>query len=302
MKKRTIVALIVAVALIIGGGMILVFGLSYAGDNIQESTLTEQVIQIIPVSESFDSVVIDTKDCDVKFMLYNGDVDGQITFLHTEAVSHSVQIEDGTLKIEMIDNRKWTDRIHVSGLYGQTEKMEMTVYLPNTHYASIQVTTDTGDVKIPGVLAAEELLLRSDTGDVWLEGGPIEKLDCMVSTGDITVRGGQGMFMKLRTNTGKLDIRDVTAQELHLGIDTGRTMVENAVVPVFTVNGGTGDVELENVQAEEYLQVFTDTGDIDIENSDAPDINIESSTGDIKVPADWQSQRIETDTGKIKYK
>ena len=263
--------------------------------------MTEQVIQIIPVSESFDSVVIDTKDCDVKFMLYNGDVDGQINFLQTEAVTHSVQIEDGTLKIEMIDNRKWTDHIRVSGLYGQTEKMEMTVYLPNTHYASIQVTTDTGDVKIPGVLAAEELLLRSDTGDVWLEGGPIEKLDCMVSTGDITVRGGAGMKMTLRTDTGKLDVTDLTAEELHLGISTGKTEVENVIATVFTVNGETGDVEVENVQALDYLQVFTDTGDIEIENSDAPDINIESSTGDISVPVAWQFQRIETGTGKIKY-
>ena len=302
MKKRTIVALIVAVLLLVAGGIMLVLGLSFAGDNIQESTLTEQTIQIITVTESFDSVVIDTKDCDVKFMPYNGDLDGQINFLQTEAVNHSVQIEDGILKIEMIDNRKWIDHIQVSNLYGQSEKMEMTVYLPNTQYASIQITTDAGDVKIPSVLAAQEMLIRTDVGDVWLEGGPIDVLDCMVSTGDIIVRGGEGKKMTLRTDTGKLDVTDVTAQELHLGIDTGKTEVENVIAPIFTVNGGTGDVEVENVQAQDYLQVFTDTGDIDIENSDAPDINIESSTGDISVPVAWQFQRIETGTGKIKYK
>ena len=298
MKKRTLIALIVAVCLIFVGGLLLTMGLSYAGNHPQQSTLAQQEVLI---SESFDSVVIDTEDCDVKFMPYNGDVDGQVVLLEQEAVTHSVLVEDGTLKIKMDDQRKWTDHIGIYNVFGQAENMEMTVYLPNVQYTSIRVTTDTGDMKIPGVLAAEEVLLRTDTGDVWLEGGPVGMLDCMTSTGDITVRGGEGKVMKLRTATGDLDISALTGEELHLASDTGDTDVENAAVKIFSFNGDTGDVELENVQAEEYLQVFTSTGDIDIENSNAAEVNIETSTGDITVPATWQYQRVETDTGKLKF-
>ena len=298
MKKRTLIALIVAVCLIFVGGLLLTMGLSYAGNHPQQSTLAQQEVLI---SESFDSVVIDTEDCDVKFMPYNGDVDGQVVLLEQEAVTHSVLVEDGTLKIKMDDQRKWTDHIGIYNVFGQSENMEMTVYLPNVQYTSIRVTTDTGDMKIPGVLAAEEVLLRTDTGDVWLESGPVDMLDCMTSSGDITVRGGEGMVMKLRTGTGDLDISGLTGEELHLASDTGDTDVENAAVKIFSFNGDTGDVELENVQAEEYLQVFTSTGDIDVENSNAAEVNIETSTGDITVPATWQSQRIETDTGKLKF-
>ena len=298
MKKRTLIALIVAVCLIFVGGLLLTMGLSYAGNHPQQSTLAQQEVLI---SEPFDSVVIDTEDCDVKFMPYNGDVDGQVVLLEQEAVTHSVLVEDGTLKIKMDDQRKWTDHIGIYNVFGQSENMEMTVYLPNVQYTSIRVTTDTGDMKIPGVLAAEEVLLRTDTGDVWLESGPVDMLDCMTSSGDITVRGGEGMVMKLRTGTGDLDISGLTGEELHLASDTGDTDVENAAVKIFSFNGDTGDVELENVQAEEYLQVFTSTGDIDVENSNAAEVNIETSTGDITVPATWQSQRIETDTGKLKF-
>ena len=78
MKKRSLIALIVAVLLLVVGGIMLILGLSYAGE-ASESTLTEQTIQMIPVMETFNSVVIDTKDCNVKFMPYNGDVDGQVT-------------------------------------------------------------------------------------------------------------------------------------------------------------------------------------------------------------------------------
>lgn len=298
MKKRTLIALIVAICLIFVGGLLLTMGLSYAGNHPQQSTLAQQEVLI---SEPFDSVVIDTEDCDVKFMPYNGDVNAKVVVMEQEAVTHRVLVEDGTLKIKMDDQRKWTDHIGIYNVFGQSENMEMTVYLPNVQYTSVRVTTATGDMKIPGVLAAEEVLLRSDTGDVWLEGGPVEMLDCMTSTGDITVRGGEGMVMKLRTGTGDLDISGLTGEELHLASDTGDTDVENAAVKIFSFNGDTGDVELENVQAEEYLQVFTSTGDIDVENSNAAEVNIETSTGDITVPATWQSQRIETDTGKLKF-
>ena len=299
MKKRTIVALIVAVALIIGGGMILVLGLSYAGTITEEKTVTEQEILI---SESFQNVVINT-ECDVHFVPYNADVDARVTIMgEPEQLHHEVTVEEGVLKIKMIDDRNWTDYIHLSGVLGTTEKMEMTVYLPNVPYDSIRVTSNVGNVKIPGVLAAKELQVRTGAGNVWMEGGPVEMLDCMVSTGSITVRGGEGMVIKLRAGTGELDVEGVTAQELHLGISTGDVEVENVVAPVFTVNGGTGDVELENVQAEEYLQLFATTGDIYAENCKATNVNIETSTGDITVPASWEFQLIRTGTGEIKYK
>lgn len=298
MKKRTLIALIVAICLIFVGGLLLTMGLSYAGNHPQETALTERIVAVI---EPFDSVVINTGDCDVKFVPYNGDEDGQVTLLEQKAVTHNVLVEDGTLKIKMIDERKWTDHIGIYNVFGQSENMEMTVYLPNVEYTSVRVTTATGDVKFPGVLAAEEVLLRSDTGDVWLEGGPVEVLDCMLSTGDITVRGGEGMVMKLRTGTGDLDISGLTGEELHLASDTGDTGVENVTVKIFSFNGETGHVELENVQAEEYLQVFTSTGDIDVENSNAETVNIATSTGDIKIPSAWQFQRIETGTGDIHF-
>lgn len=298
MKKGTIIALIVAIALIVVGGILVVMGLSFAGNGTQESKLTER---IITVAESFDSIKINTQDCDVKFVPYNGDVNAQITILEQDRVSHQVLVEDGTLTIKMTDQRKWTDFVRVFNVFGEQESMSMTLCIPNTLYTSIYITTDTGDIRIPGVLQAEEMTLRSDTGDVWLEGGPVQVLDCMLSTGDITVRGGEAEIMTLRTGTGELDVRDLTARELHLAENTGDVEVENVSVQIFTINGNTCDVELENVQAQDYLQVFTDTGDIDITNSEALNVNIETDTGDITVPKDWEFQRIETDTGSIKF-
>lgn len=296
MKKRSVIAVIVAVALILSGGLLLVLGLSYAGTAAPQETLTMQEILI---SEPFSSVDVDTADCDVEFVLYNGAADAQVTVTgEPERVSHEVTVEEGILKIQMIDGRKWTDHI---GIFGLTEHMKLTLYLPHTQYQSFQVTTDTGNMKIPGVLMADEVVLRSDTGDVWLEGGPVAVLDCMVSTGDITVRGGDAKTMKLRTDTGRLDVSGVVAEELHMAGDTGKTNVADTTTQVFSFNGSTGEVELDGVRARDYLQVFTSTGDITVRNCMTETANIETGTGNITVPAAWEFQRIETDTGKITF-
>lgn len=278
MKKRTLIALIVAVCLIFLGGLLLTMGLSYAGNHPQETALTERIVAVI---EPFDSVVINTGDCDVKFVPYNGDGDGQVALLEQKAVTHSVLVEDGTLKIEMTDQRKWTDHIGIYNVFGQSENMEMTVYLPNVEYTSVRVTTDTGDVKFPGVLAAEEVLLRSDTGDVWLEGGPVEMLDCMTSTGDISVQNSGADVVKLQSNTGDFAVSAVTGNEIHLKTNTGEVDAENVNVQMFTCKTDTGDVELEKVLAEDYLQVSTNTGRVEVDNSDAGAVNIETNTGDV---------------------
>ena len=298
MKKGTIIALIVAAVLLVTGGILLILGLSYVAD-APKSNMAEKHVTI---AEPFDSIVINTADCDVKFVPYNGDVDAEITILVPEAVTHTVVVENGTLTVKTIDERKWHDYIRAFQVYGTSEHMQMTLRIPNIPYTTIRITTDTGDIQIPGVLQAEEMVLRSDTGDVFCEDVTAAILDCMTTTGDITIYGGNTVNTKLRTDTGELDISSVVAEELHLASNTGETNVENTTVQIFTSNGSTGDVELENVQAEEYLQVFTSTGDIEIEKSDAPNVNIKTSTGDIEVPAPWQFQRIETDTGNIRFK
>ena len=65
----------------------------------------------------------------------------------------------------------------------------------------------------------------------------------------------------------------------------------------------TGDVELQFVTAEDYVQVFTGTGDVEIGNAKTASGNIETKTGDIVIPASWKNGncRIETDTGNIHF-
>ena len=295
MKKGTIVAIVVAIVLIIVGGILLAMGLSFAGGEKSESTLVQQETMI---QESFENIQIDTQDCDVTFVPYNGTADAHVVILERENTHHDVWVEDNTLKIKMVE-RDWTDYI---GIY--RESMEITVYLPQKQYTSVWVTTDTGEIRTPVPLAALEIQLRSSTGMICCDGVAGDLLDCMTSTGDIHVRDCAPVTLKVQSDTGDVYLSNVESTDMHLQTDTGDKEVRNVACERLTCDSSTGDVELHQVMAEEYLQVFTTTGEVEIENSDAGNVNIETDTGDIQLPAAWKTKdvRIDTDTGDIHFK
>ena len=316
MKKRTMIALIVAAALIITGGIILVLGLFFAGGSNGESKLVRQEITI---QEHFDTVAIDTDDCDVKFAMFSGRDDCMVEVHSYKNVKHTAAVENGTLKIQMVDERNWTDHVNI----GWTESMRMTVYLPAAEYESLQVRTASGDITLGQQPVFLETQLRTNTGDISCVGVSGDVLDCLTSTGDITVQNSAPNILKLQSDTGDFKVSVVAGDEIHLKTDTGEVEVQNANAKTVICTTDTGDVELEKVLAEDYLQVFTDAGDIHITNSDAVTANIETNTGDVSgnfLTPKWFSAfsdtgdvtvpntpeggecRIESNTGDIKFK
>ena len=316
MKKRTMIALIVAAALIITGGIILVLGLSFTAGSNGESKLIRQEITI---QEGFDNIAIDTEDCDVKFAMFSGRDDCMVEIRSYKNVKHTAAVEDGTLKIKMVDKRNWTDRINI----GWTESMEMTVYLPAAEYESMQVRTSTGDIMILEEPSFKEMLLRTGTGDISCAGMRGDVLDCMTSTGDISLQNSVADVLKLQSNTGDFKVSMVTSDEIHMTTNTGDVDAQNLNVRMFTCSTDTGDLELEKVLVEDYLQVRTTAGDVEIENCDAGWVDVETDTGDVTghfLTPKWFSAfsdtgdvtvpntpeggecRIQTDSGDIKFK
>lgn len=274
MKKGTIIAIVVACILILIGGLILVLGLSYAGT--AENPVTMLTESEHTVSEPFDNILVDTEDCNVEFVVFNGAADPHVVLKERDRTSHSVLVEDGTLKIRMMDNRRWQDFIGV-----KWETMEMTVYVPQKEYDSVRVITSTGYIRIPEVFSAQELALRSDTGRVTCKAQVTEEFTCFTATGSITAQGTSAKTIRLDSNTGKITLSDVAGKEIGLENDTGKTEVENVTCEVLASESETGDVLLRGVLADRLLQIETDTGDIRIEDCDAGNTHIETDTGDV---------------------
>ena len=294
MKKGTIIALIVASVLILAGGTILTLGLSFA-DSLGQSDVTTVTQSTHTIPESFDSILIDTEDCNVDFVLLEGVSDPYVVIQERERTNHSILVENGTLKIQMTDNRSWRDFIGVNW-----EQMSITLYLPQVQYASVRVTTATGHIQIQEAFQIQEARLHSDTGKIVCSAEVTDNLGCFTATGSITVQGTTAGITTLDSNTGRIHVSNATGTEFHLENDTGRTELENISCALLTSESETGDVTLRNVLVEEHLQVSTDTGDVLIENSDTGSANIETDTGD--VTGHFLSPKYfvtETDTGNI---
>jgi len=321
MKKRTVISLIVAAILIVFGGVLVLLGLSYAGSN-KDEVVSVQNARAVPVQDIFDSIRIDTNDCDVTFALLEDGADPYILFQEQDNVHHDVAIEDKTLNIQMIDQRRWYDHIGIFHVFGMPKTMEMTVYLPQKQYSFIQIRTDTGDIAIPQMFAVTEMTLRSDTGDISCMGTNGDVLDCMTSTGDIAVQCGTLTSVKLQSDTGDLSASVFACDEMHLKTNTGEVDVLNVTAQGFTCSTDTGDVELEQVLTTDYLQIRTATGDVEVDDCDAGRVDIETDTGDVSghfLTAKWFSAssntgrvsvpdtkeggdcRIKTDTGSIRF-
>lgn len=293
MKKGTIIAIVVACVLILIGGLILVLGLSYAGTAEDPvTTLTESEHS---VSEPFDNILVDTEDCNVEFIVFNGAADPHVVIRERENTQHTVVVEDGTLKIRMKDDRNWSDFIGLGW-----ENMEMTVYVPQKEYDSVRVMTATGHIQIPEILSTKELALRSDTGRVTCKAQVTEEFTCFTATGSINTQGTSAKTIRLVSNTGKITLSNVAGKEIGLQNDTGKTEVENVTCEVLASESETGDVLLRGVLADRLLQVDTDTGDVRIEDCDAGNTNIETDTGDVSghfLTPKWFSAF--SDTGRV---
>ena len=293
MKKRTIIALVVAVLLVVAGSILVVLGLSFAGDRSDSKLIRQEMT----VKEHFDRIDIDTENCDVKFAMFSGRDDCMVEIRSFQSVNHTAMVEDAILKIKMSDKRNWTDYV---GVFGVTEQMEMTVYLPAAEYESLQIKTTTGDIALAQEPFFREVVLRTNTGDISCTGVSGDALDCMTSTGDIFVHNSTPNMLKLQSNTGDFKVSTVASDEIHMTTNTGEVDAENVNVLTFTCDTDTGDVELEKVLAEDYLQIFTDNGDVEIENSDAGTVNIETDTGDVSgrfLTPKWFSAY--SDTGNV---
>lgn len=318
MKKGTIVAIVLAIVLIIIGSILLAIGLSFAGSDTRESML---ITREVDITGYFDSIQIKTSISNVKFVPYNGTADPRVILSESESYSHTVVVEEGTLKIEVTDNRDWTDYIGVFGING--ENPEITLYLPLEQYKSILITTDTGDMLLPQLMSGKETVLRSNTGDIRCENASCETMDCMTDTGDILMNGIEALEIRLTATTGDITLTNGEAEDIHLKNTTGEKELENVVCERLTCESKTGDVELEWVNAKKYLQIFTTTGSVGMESCQAGQVNIETDTGDVEgsllTPMRFQASsdtgdirvpqglaggecRIQTDTGDIHFR
>ncbi len=287
--------LIIAVSLVAIG--LIAFGAAMAAYSWDFTKLSagKYATNTYEVNGAFDGISIDVDTTEVEFAP-SDDERCRIVCLESEKVKHSASVQGGTLVIETVNTLKWYDYIRFS--FGTPQ---ITVYLPESEYASLSIDTDTGDIAIPEDFTFEYLRIEGDTADVVCMASVLNTIEIKLSTGDIKADGITAGELELTTSTGNININSVAADgNITVGTATGTVMLNGVTCANFSAESDTGDITLTNVVGEGCFSIENDTGDVRFENSDALELSVKTSTGD--VAGTLLSEKVfitETSTGNI---
>ncbi len=294
MSKATKIWLIVAAALVASG--IIMFGLVMTMLNWDFLKLGTSKYETnrYEIDESFNDISIKTDTSDIAFLPSE---DGKIKVVCYEQAKtkHSVSVENDTLIINLLDNRKWYDFIGIT--FWSTK---MTVYLPEGEYGKLNVKVSTGEVEISENYKFESVDITATTGNVKSSASTSDFLKIKTGTGHITLGDISAKSMDLSVTTGDIDVSNLECEgEVKIKVTTGKTKLTNVQCKDLVSSGSTGDITMTNMIVSGKLDIERSTGDIKFESCDSGEIFIETDTGDVK--GSLLSGKIfvvNTDTGK----
>ena len=279
MRIRTKVWAVIAILLIVFGATAFAAVMTVYRWDFTKLNTVKYENNVYEISQDFYNVTVKTKTADVSFALSDDGI-CRVSCYELENVKHAVSVQDGSLLIEVVDERKWYDHIGIT--FGAPQ---IIVYLPEELYGSLCVQTSTGDIWLEHVLAAS--------------------LDLSVSTGKVTVTSvACDGDVEIRVSTGKAELTDVSCQSLISSGSTGDISLYNVLATQsFSVRRSTGDVKLDGCDAAEIF-VETDTGDVRGTLLSDKVFIVNTDTGEKDVPKTTTGGRCEitTDTGDIRIR
>lgn len=274
MRKEVKISLIIATVLLTAGIIMMAVPLGKTGfEGLDTSPMVTNTHEI---RDPFSDMDISVSAAEV-MLLPSDDGTCRVVCHEEEKLYHSVEVRDGVLCIQKVDEREWYDNIGI-----HTGNTQVTVYLPQDEYGDLMVNGSTGLVDIPGDLLFRSIDVTVTTGIVNCDASASDRIKIRTSTGDIRVGDITASSVELSVTTGRIDAEDVICDgELRIDVNTGDAFLTNVRCGSLLSDGSTGDIHLTDVIAEEKLDIKRTTGDVEMEGCDGPVILIETRTGKV---------------------
>lgn len=296
MRKGTKIWLIVAASLFVFGALVFVGAMTAHGWNFMNLSTVKVSTNTYEIEEAFANISVDTDTADVVFAL-SEDGRSRVTCDEEKKLYYSVSVQDGTLRIDRVDERRWYDSLRIFDFHSK----KITVYLPQSEYAALSVKGSTGNVDVPSGLKFTTVDIRMSTGKVNCSASATELIRIKTSTGDVTVDGISAGALDLIASTGDVKVKNVScAGNVAIHLSTGDTTLTGVRCKNLITEGDTGKLTMTDVIAAERFEIERETGDVRFEACDAAELDIETDTGDVK--GSLLTEKVffvETDTGEI---
>ena len=266
---------IVATLLVVIGLVAFSAVMTTLGWDFTKLNTTEFIKNTYTVDDEFFSLSIDVETTDITILpSENGKC---IVKCHEEEkVKHNVFVKDNILNIKAENTKKWFDYIGIS--FGSPK---ITVYLPDSYYENLNVKVRTGDVSIMSNFDFDSIKITTRTGDITNYSSA---LDIMLetNTGDVFIEKVSASDIGVSVSTGEVKCNDIDCQgDIFINTSTGDVSLLDITCLNLSTECDTGDILLEDVIANLNMRIVTDTGDISFNVCDASDMYIETDTGDV---------------------
>ncbi len=273
MKKA---ALIIATILLVAGLIIGFVALASAKFNFHAFETASLELKDYPVEAEFRGIEIHGNTEIIRFER-SSDGTAHVQCRETKRNTHTVEAENGTLKIVSEETSGWRNPIEIS-----FEKEQITVFLPKDAYETLAIDTHTGDTDIPEWLRFGSVSIRTSTGDVRSRASVSGEISIESDTGDIFLDDLSADAIGCRVSTADVWMQNIAcAGDVYVKVSTGRTTLNGLTAKNFTSEGSTGDLSLENVRIDGAISIDRSTGDVTFNGSDAAEIMVKTSTGDV---------------------
>lgn len=293
MKRGTKVWLWIAGGLVLLGVILLLAALALNQWDFSALGGVKLETRTVDIVEAFENISIVTDTEDLVF-LPSDDGTSRAVLYEEKDTTHLVSVENGTLRIETVDNRGWR-----FSLFSPTPKV--TLYLSQNDYAALAIEETTGEISIPRDFTFGSVDIQASTGNIECAASSAGEVQLRASTGNIRVENCSVGALKLSVSTGRVDVSAVAcAGDADVRVSTGDTNLTDVTCRCFTSDGSTGDMTLKNVIASDKLSVERSTGDLRLEQCDAAELEIRTDTGD--VTGSLRSAKVfvvRSDTGRI---
>ncbi len=295
MSKKTKVWLIIAASLMLVGLILFAAGMAAHNWDFTKLSTEKYETNTYEINEEFSGISVNTDTAGIFFAASDDDA-CRVVCYEQENSRHTVDVQDSTLIIRVVDEREWYEYI---GINFGTPKI--TVYIPQGEYGALSVKSSTGDVEIPKDFKFKSIDISESTGNVTNYASASEVIKIKTSTGDIRVENVSANTLDLSVSTGGITISNVTCEgDVKLNVSTGKAKLTDVECKNVISSGSTGDISLKAVNAAEKFSIERNTGDVKFDGCDAAEIFIETDTGD--VTGSLLSEKVfivETDTGSV---
>lgn len=258
MTKKTKIWLIIAASFVLVGCIIFTGVMSVLKWDFRKLSTVKYQTNLYEITEVFEDISIKTDTADIVFAV-SDDAKCKVECYEEEKAKHSVTVQENTLAINIVNQKSWHDYI---GINIGTPKIM--VYLPETEYSSVAITSSTGDISLEN-LCAGSLDITVSTGDVDLKNIECNSVLSSGSTGDIHLKNviAKEKF-SIKRSTGDVKFNGCDAGEITIETDTGDVTGLLLSEKVFITKTSTGKIDVPNTVTGGKCKIKTDTGDIKI--------------------------------------